>query len=323
MEHLALLSCQKNEGPFLVDFVAHHIAAGFKDIFLVTNPSDDGTSELAEALSELGYIKHLHTDTPKGHKPQEYAYAEARRAFGIDGFEWLLVLDADELINVHVGALTVQDLLSQFSNSIDLVSINMACYGCHPHTHWTPENDSSRFLFRLQSTHWRNSPAKSFIHHPRNFETLRPHGPIGFKLDRAVEVAFHAGLKFSQLQADSAYYFSTVRSPGSFDSVHQIAQVNHYVVRTRDSFSLRAIRGRGDHPDPLINSRHTPEYFSGFGMARFHDASISSYADKTKEVKAILLSDKNVLECHLNSFTRYRQKIGALNGLTGSVVQIP
>lgn len=313
MLNCALLSAQKEEGPFVLEFVAHHLALGVSDIFIITNPSTDGTNELAEVLAEAGAIRHYQTDTPSGEKPQDYAFATARRLFGLDSFEWLLILDCDELLNIHTGDGNVNNFLNGFEPAVDLVSVNTACFGNRPHFDWHPTMSTNRFRFRLASGDWRSGVAKTFIHHPSNFGRLRPHGPQGFKLERKMKIAFYGGLDVQDVDPADPSVYQSLRRPGSFDGVHRLAQINHYLIRTWDSFQLRSMRGRGAMPVGSINARHTRKYFQSYSKACVLDCTISRYEDRFASVLGWLLSIHNVRTCFDKVNEIYLDRLASLN----------
>jgi hypothetical protein len=308
VKNTALLSVQKNEGPFLLEFVAHHIAIGFEDILIMTNPSDDWTNELADALAANGILRHMCVSTPEGAKPQEFALSIARQTFDLDSLEWLLVLDGDELLNIHVGNGFIDQFLARFDETVDVVSINTACFGNHPHETWSPGDSSCRYLSRLSSAHWRNAPSKSFIHFPINFVKFKPHGPSGFKPDRQAKVALHGGLELVDLSSDDPKFYSRLRFTGASESVHSIAQINHYIIRTYDSFLIRAARGRGSLPSQAMNNRHTLDFFLSYAKARFPDSSIGKYRDRKVAVTNRLLMDHRVAYVHQRAIERHREK---------------
>jgi Glycosyl transferase family 2 len=312
VKNTALLSVQKNEGPFLLEFVAHHIAIGFENILLMTNPSDDWTNELADALAANGIVRHMCVSTPAGAKPQEFALSIARQTFELDGLEWLLVLDGDELLNIHVGNGFVDQFLARFDETVDVVSINTACFGNHPHEIWEPGDSSCRYLSRLSSAHWRNAPSKSFIHFPVNFANFKPHGPSGFRPDRHARVALHGGLEFVDLSSADPKFYSRLRFTGASDNVHSIAQINHYIIRTYDSFLIRAARGRGSLPSQAINNRHTLDFFLSYAKARVPDTSIGKYRERQVAVRDRLLMDHSVADMHQKALARHSEKISSL-----------
>ena len=61
-----LVGTAKNEGPFLLEWVAHHLEVGFTDIVLYQNDSDDLTHEMASILRDLGVIQYYINRAPRG-----------------------------------------------------------------------------------------------------------------------------------------------------------------------------------------------------------------------------------------------------------------
>ena len=51
-----LLSSMRDEGPFALEFVAHHRAIGFDRLFIASNDCRDGTDLLLDALDAAGAI---------------------------------------------------------------------------------------------------------------------------------------------------------------------------------------------------------------------------------------------------------------------------
>lgn len=312
MTRCGILSAQRDEGPFLLEFVAHHRALGFSDIFLITNPSDDGTNELASALAGSGAITHQVLVTPPHEKPQDHAYQSARSLFSLDELDWLLVLDGDELLNIHTGDGSVHEFLSRFDSSFDLVSINMACFGNYPHTSWSPSMSSEKFRYRMASSDWRSGAAKTFIHYPSNFQNLRPHGPQGFKLNRPLKIAYHGGLVVKYADPSDRKMYENLRRPGTLGEIHSIAQINHYVIRTWDSFQLRARRGRGAFPIGSVNRRHTESYFLAYTGANELDETIQRYELRFTEALRELLSVPTIRHCNEEVYRMYGRKIFSL-----------
>ena len=108
---LAILTV-KNEGAFLLDWLAHHRAAGFTDFLVLSNDCDDGTDRMLDRLSDLGWLTHVSNDSPHGKGPQWTALALADAHPLKAAADWVLVLDIDEFVNVHAGDRTVQALLA-------------------------------------------------------------------------------------------------------------------------------------------------------------------------------------------------------------------
>lgn len=54
-----LVGTAKNEGPYILEWVAHHLEVGFTDIALYQNDSDDLTHEIMRTLAGLGVIQYF------------------------------------------------------------------------------------------------------------------------------------------------------------------------------------------------------------------------------------------------------------------------
>ena len=67
----ALVSCMRNEGIFLLEWVAYHQGLGFDAIIVVTNDCTDGSDALAETLADDGQIIHIDQTVPPGDSPQD------------------------------------------------------------------------------------------------------------------------------------------------------------------------------------------------------------------------------------------------------------
>jgi hypothetical protein len=93
----ALVASVRNEGPFLLEWLAYNRAIGLQDIYIYTNDNGDGSTELLQQLARHGIIKLFLNQTGRDVIPQIKAYEhslfllpELRR------FEWVFYLDADE-----------------------------------------------------------------------------------------------------------------------------------------------------------------------------------------------------------------------------------
>ena len=56
---ITTVTCVKNEGPFLLEWIAFHQCIGVTNFLFYSNDCDDGTDTLLDALAELGHVTHL------------------------------------------------------------------------------------------------------------------------------------------------------------------------------------------------------------------------------------------------------------------------
>ena len=58
------VSMMKDEGPYVIEWVAHHLAVGFTDLLVYTNDCSDGTDDMLIRLEELGLAHHRRNVIP-------------------------------------------------------------------------------------------------------------------------------------------------------------------------------------------------------------------------------------------------------------------
>ncbi|MBE1108652.1 glycosyltransferase family 2 protein [Escherichia coli] len=56
---LSIGAILKNEYPFIVEWIAYHMALGINDIYIADNISSDGSSELLYFLDKANIIKRI------------------------------------------------------------------------------------------------------------------------------------------------------------------------------------------------------------------------------------------------------------------------
>lgn len=287
-----LISCAKDEGPFLLEWVAHHLGLGFTRIIVASNDCSDGSDLLLGALDRLGAISHVSHVPARGEAPQHAGYAAIRRAHPVDGADWLMMLDADEFLNVHAGRHRVADLSALASPEVDAIALNAVTFAGGT-GRWRPGRVASRFRARLPLGHKANSALKTLTRDPSRFRALHNHSPVGFREARSLRVMGGDGA-VRELPAGEPLW-RTLRSAPARPGVHRLAQVNHYATKTWDSFLLRRARGRGAVAQGAPGSeRYTGAYWADRAQPEAEEASIARYDGAVAALMAQLLADPAV-----------------------------
>ncbi len=92
------ITCQRDDGAYLVEWLAHHLAAGFDRMLVLSHDCCDGSDELLQALSADPRIAHLPFE-PRGKKSVQWqALKLARHHPWVDAADWVLFFDCDEFI---------------------------------------------------------------------------------------------------------------------------------------------------------------------------------------------------------------------------------
>src|SRR6188474_819157 len=95
----AIVAIFKNECEYVLEWIAYHRAViGINDFIIADNISDDGTTQLLEALDQAGLIKRIvFPRESESAGPQIPAYNHILEQFK-DQYDYFLFIDADEFL---------------------------------------------------------------------------------------------------------------------------------------------------------------------------------------------------------------------------------
>ncbi len=286
-----LISCLRNEGPFILEWVAHHLGLGFDAIHIASNDCTDGSDILLDALARAGVITHTPNPLKPGEIPQHAGYAKIRAAHPINQADWLMMLDTDEFLNIHIGAHLVQDLTA-LAEDADIVSISARSFSDLPQQHWQPGAVTQAFPMALPPRHRASRSIKTLTRDPARFGGIHNHHLIGFRGKAALRVfCAQNGQRYEIIKGTPLG--DKLRHVPAEKVGYQLAQYNHYAIKTLDSYLLRHARGRGASAGKIgaENDRHTLDYFQVRAGRGRSETSIARYSDATDRAMAQLLSD--------------------------------
>ena len=96
MRVLAIL-CVRNEGAFLLEWLAHHRAVGFTDVLVLSNDCQDGSDRMLDRLVEMGLLAHERNLPP--YDKAGIQFSGLKRAADhplLRQADWILPLDIDD-----------------------------------------------------------------------------------------------------------------------------------------------------------------------------------------------------------------------------------
>lgn len=298
---VVLVSAMRNEGPFLLEWVAYHRMIGIDRVVIVSNGSTDGSDDLLDALTEAGEITFLRTSPRRGVAPQVAAVQAFEAQVGYRPDNWYLWLDADEFLNVHVGDRSIGALIGALGKASGLM-LNWRLFGSGGNDTFPGRHLSAAFVGASKPNFVANLETKPLFRHGGKFAGFSANciglpqlvagaqvaaedclGGSGEPLDAQVPRT-RAWLERRPIEGRNN--LSTRREFG-----WTLAQVNHYSVRTPDHFRLKAARGNGMIPTGARNpgQRHKPAYFDRFDRNESEDRSILFWeAAVTTEIDRLL-----------------------------------
>lgn len=296
---VVLVSAMRNEGPFLLEWVAYHRVIGIDRLVIVSNGSTDGSDELLQALDEAGEVTFLRTSPGRNIAPQDAAVQAFETEVGYQPGTWYLWLDADEFLNVHVGDRTVQALIGAMGGASGLM-LNWRLFGSGGNDGFPGRHISEDFIGASKVDFVANLETKPLFRQGDRFSGFSVNAaglprvlPGTTALDCLGGNGKPLDLKAPRTQA----WLDGQPMPGRNNLASRreygwaLAQVNHYSVRTPDHFRLKGSRGRGmvSTGPKRPNTRHTPAYFDRFDRNEAEDRSILHWeAAVTTEIDRLI-----------------------------------
>jgi len=261
-----VVASMRNEGPFIVEWVAWYRRLGFTDLVIVTNDCTDHSPELLDALQTAGWVHHLRHEVPPGERitARKLGAAHAHRA--VRQADWVLTCDVDEFLVIHRGQGLLADLLAPHLDEDGTprflgMSINWRVFGTGGKTRFVDEPVHRQFFQVVSKEKWLSRNVKSLHRCPKWFDTLGEHGPRRLSLQRAGKAWGDPGMAWitpdgsplPDWQPRGPY----MRMMSAAHVSHAVAQINHYMLRSAETYSLKA----GTLSPVALKDRYRPRYF--------------------------------------------------------------
>lgn len=267
----------KNEGPYILEWIAFHQAIGVDKFYIVDNISNDGSSELLCKLHSLGVINRIEFKNEPNEKPQLLAYNRIIAELS-DEDEFIAFIDADEFISptdIDNGISSIIDIFND--QDIGAVALNWAVYGSSYCIQ--PRSDSlviERFDHRASQDAPVNKHYKSVIR--RTSLICAGANPHFFNV--------HGKYVLTDLSELS-------KLTGVSDSTHwKGGRVNHYVIKSKNEFfSKKATRGRAAGNNSDLNSKFFRNHDINSIREHFPYSFISVVKNRIDDLKKSILNE--------------------------------
>lgn len=229
----------RNEGPYLLEWIAFHRVVGFSHFVIADHGSDDGGRILLAQLEEAGLATVIDIPRKPGDAPQLAAYSRLLQEAPAT-LELLAFIDADEFILPSQGD-SMQPLLQKLFAPPDVsaLALNWASFGSAGRLFGSAAPVLERFTRRAPREFAINRHYKSIVRRGRVAGFGNPHHPD-----------LYWGRRVDALGADL--------QPGpeeggglSAGVQWEGARINHYAVRSVEEFLCKAAKGSASQPDRI------------------------------------------------------------------------
>lgn len=308
-QSVLIVGVMKNEGPYILEWVAHHLGVGVDGFLIFTNDCDDLTDRILDRLGKL--IPMTHQPNPKSLFPDKgnwqvmaLRYATLFNVYRDAG--WIYHTDADEFLYVHTGDGQLDDLAAA-AGDFDAVSLTSMPFGSSGHLHVT-----DGFVTDL------------FTRHTKSYAQIRDAGKVA---ENAIKTLFRNSVRFdlrrnhrplkSDFSASGLRWIDgsgTTLAPDFTDGTTKIiaaegstclAQFNHYAIKSAEAFLIKV--DRGDVAGDTRLEKHR-KYWTGYNADGDTDTRFATKSPRFHAIYDALRADPLLAEMHEESIARHRAK---------------
>ncbi len=287
---ILLVTAMRDEGPHLLEWIAHHRAIGVTDFLVFSNDCRDGTDAMLEALGDIGVV-HVPNVPPEGKSIQWNALKQGWAHDLRKAVDWVLCIDSDEFIALREPLAGLPDLISACGDP-DAIVLPWRLFG---------HSGQARLRDALTTETFTRAapPGCAYPVTARQFKTLfRAKGPfrqIGvhrprLKKDATAIWADGSGRRMPDAFGQAEHRINLYGLPEASDLV----QLNHYSVRSAESFMLKRARGLPNRRGKGIDMAYWVER----NFNTVEDRSIARMVPGTKAVLEEMMAVQGMRDLH-------------------------
>ncbi len=311
-----VVATARNEGIYLIEWIAHYLTLGFNHFFIYSNDNSDSSDALLQSLSQNGFITWIDNDVGPKVRAQRKAYSHALSMMpDILDYEWTLIVDIDEFLSLNYSKFSdineFIDWHEMMSDETDVICFNWRYPGSNQQVFWSDKPLKERFIYQVGKVNRHikcmfktSSVISSQPHFPRADERTsltfveadsQPHTWNKSELDKSIACAL------SDTPTEShAYLF-------------------HFFYRSAEEFLWKWSRNRGGQPrsESDISIALQPRFLTGFlkqfnvqdtciqDQVNFNKETFNKNMEKMLAIQSINLAQLNVK----NSFIERNRKV--------------
>lgn len=301
-----VVTCMKNEGPFILEWIAYHLSIGFDHFLVYTNDCEDETDSILTRLEQLGLCTHLPNPRIGNQRPQAVAMRDMFNQAAVKRAEWVLFSDCDEFLNIHLGDGSL-DCLLEAAGDVEVFSPMWRLFGDSGIINFEDTPVIKQFLRAAPKDRPVSTNSwgfKSMFKPSSNIERIGAHRPF-FRDESAVDRKW---LNSNGQPISGEYLKGGWRYTRTTGAGYGWAQLNHYAVRSVDSFLVKCDRGHVLHTHKDIDLT----YHMGMNFNQEIDESILRRADGFDLTINELRDDVELSQLHRKSVRIHRDRAATL-----------
>ncbi|TQV67188.1 glycosyltransferase family 2 protein [Aliiroseovarius halocynthiae] len=290
----------RNEGPHLLEWIAHHRALGVDEFLIFTNDCEDGTGQMLDILAGEGWLHHIRHDVPANKSVQWQALKQARTHPAYQVADWVMVIDCDEFVNLAEPLSDLRELVEAMPDKTDAIMLPWRLFGnnrqrvmgggltLEAFTQAAPLALRANWHCFFKTLYRRTAFGRPGVHRPKPRAQGRMANWVtasGESVPEADEGAEHMILKVGEPHAGS------------------LVQLNHYSLRSVEDFLVKINRG--------LPNRRSKEIGLGYWVERnfntLEERSIQRFLPGLKTCRAGFARGDELQDLHRMAVRHHRQ----------------
>lgn len=291
-EKFLVFGAMRNEGAFIVEWVAWYRMLGF-EVLVGINDCTDRSPALLHRLEEEGWLTLFRHRPPAGMPPKTSAHRAMRRQPAVAGCDWLLICDVDEFLVLHEGDGTIGSYLDTIGREHLGVAFHWQSFGNGGHRTYEDGLVHRQFTRVGPRIRPQNAWIKTMIHKPLRFARYSDHSPWQYEGrwgDLPDNIVDGEGRPIARFLTEA----HPIRMTLPEEITHRAAQMNHYVIRSDESFDLK----RGIPSASALKDRYTQQFYRLRNRNEFEDRSALDCRERFDRVHAAAMALPGVRRLH-------------------------
>lgn len=290
---VAEVAFTKNEGRFLLEWVAYHRAIGVDDFLIYTNDCEDESPALLDRLEEMGLVVHVPNPLQPGEQAQNKALNAAALHPLVGAADYVLQIDPDEFLCIKAGEGRIADLIATAPEA-DGICIQMRFFG---------DSGLPRLGDGLVIESLDHASEESFEPNA-NVKTLARNVPVFSRITANHMPVFAGKPRMFNCAGEEMVEFAerAARIPDAYRSMRH-AQLNHYAVRTFADYRAKKYRGTAANNDKKL----TMAYWQSRNRNEVRDTAIRRHVPETRRLMSEWLADPLLAARNRRCFEAYAE----------------
>lgn len=230
MKKSGICAIAKNEEKYILEWIAHHIIAGFDSIVIYDNESEVGLSGIISSLSHNIHIEVIYWPSIEGISPQLSAYNDYASKYS-NSVDYTAFIDIDEFVFIK-GNMKINEFLKRFDDSSTAIAMNQLCFG---------SSGQEKYVKDLVISRFNHSSPISFEEN-NYFKTLVKTSAIKNIPDcHWVETVYGNYVNSNnQMLMREGSHKGMANNPA-----HESLILHHYILKSKEEFAIKRNRGGG------------------------------------------------------------------------------